>query len=585
MKKIMMAMAVALLSAPLTVHADDGAKTRTVELKIVETTDVHGSFFPYDFLTKRKAKGSMARISSYLKGLRAKYADNVLVMDNGDILQGQPTAYYYNFEDTVSTHMVSDMLNYMGYNVGNMGNHDVEAGHAVYDRWISQCDHPVLGANIVRNDTGEPYLPPYTVIERDGVKVAVLGMITPGIPSWLPERLWSGLHFEDMQTCARKWVKLIQEKERPDVLVGLFHAGQGSNVLGGVVENPSMDIAREVPGFDVLLIGHDHSRDIQHIANVAGDSVCVLNPANKALYVGEVTLKLTLKKNRVVKKEVSARLENMDNYPVDEAYMERFRPQYEAVDRYVSRRIGTMASTISTREAFFGPSAFIDLIHTLQLQISGADISFCAPLNFNAEIKEGDITVGDMFNLYKFENMLYVMRLTGREIKNFLEMSYGMWANQMQGPDDHLMLFNEKATSGSDEKAYAFKYYTFNFDSAAGIYYTVDVTKPVGERITITTLADGTPFSLDREYRVALNSYRGNGGGDLLTLGAGIPKEELASRMISSTDKDLRYYLIEYIQQHPDLRPEALNQWKFIPEEWTKPAAGRDYEFLFGKKK
>jgi 2',3'-cyclic-nucleotide 2'-phosphodiesterase/3'-nucleotidase len=144
-----------------------------------------------------------------------------------------------------------------------------------------------------------------------------------------------------------------------------------------------------------------------------------------------------------------------------------------------------------------------------------------------------------------------------------------------------LLLLNPGA--GSDENGYAFKYFTFNFDSAAGIQYTVDVTKPVGERIHITSMADGTPFSLEREYRVALNSYRGNGGGDLMTLGAGIPKEELNQRLLSSTDKDLRYYLIEYIRQHPDLRPEPLNQWKFIPEDWAQPAAERDRALLFRK--
>jgi 2',3'-cyclic-nucleotide 2'-phosphodiesterase/3'-nucleotidase len=570
----------AMMSVALSAAADDGAgKTRTVELKLVETTDVHGAFYPYDFLTKHEAKGSLARLASYLQEQRAQYGQNLLLLDNGDILQGQPTAYYYNFEDTTSTHLVADMLNYLRYDAGNMGNHDVETGHAVYDRWIGQCRFPILGANILRNADDQPYLPPYQILERDGVKIAVLGMITPAIPSWLPERLWSGLHFEDMVTCARKWVKVIQEKEQPDVMVGLFHSGKGSNVLGGVVENASLDVAREVPGFDVVLTGHDHTRNLERIANVAGDSVWIVNPANRALYVGDVSLRLQLKKGKVVKKELTGRLQSLMDYPVDEAFMLTFSPQYEAVSQYVKRRIGTMSSTISAQEAFFGPSAFIDLIHTLQLNISGAEISFCAPLSWNAEIKAGEITVADMFNLYKFENMLYVMRLTGREIKNYLEMSYGMWVNQMQGPDDHLLLLDEQA--GSDEKGYRFKYYTFNFDSAAGIQYTVDVTKPVGERIHITAMADGTPFDLDREYRVALNSYRGNGGGDLLVQGAGIPKAELPGRMISATDKDLRYYLIEYIQQHPDLHPEPLNQWRFVPEEWAQPAAERDSRMMF----
>ncbi len=184
-----------------------------VVIKIIETSDVHGNFFPYNFIERKEWSGSLARVHSFVKEQREKYGDNCLLMDNGDILQGQPTAYYYNFMDTVSTHVAADMMNYMGYVVGNMGNHDVETGHAVYDRWIRQCDFPVLGANIIDNATGKPYLKPYEVLERDGVRIAVLGMITPAIPSWLPEKLWSGLHFEEMEPCARKWVKIIKEKE------------------------------------------------------------------------------------------------------------------------------------------------------------------------------------------------------------------------------------------------------------------------------------------------------------------------------------------------------------------------------------
>ena len=169
---------------------------------------MHGAYFPYDFITRQPLKGSLARISTYLNEQRKQYGEeNVLLMDNGDILQGQPVAYYYNFIDTTSTHVCAAMLNYLKYDVGNMGNHDIETGHAVYDRWTSQCRFPMLGANIIDRSTNEPYLPPYRILERDGVRIAVLGMITPAIPSWLPETMWSGLRFEDMETCARHWVE------------------------------------------------------------------------------------------------------------------------------------------------------------------------------------------------------------------------------------------------------------------------------------------------------------------------------------------------------------------------------------------
>ena len=575
MKLLICLMTLLGLGSLSAVHASQYGE---VTLKLIETSDVHGCYFPYDFIRNKPMKGSLARVSSYVKEQREKY-ENVILMDNGDILQGQPVAYYYNYMDTISEHVCAAMLNYMKYDVGTMGNHDVETGHAVYDRWVRQCNFPVLGANIVDNKTGKPYLPPYQVIEKEGVKIAILGMITPAIPSWLPEQLWSGLHFEDMEDCARKWVKIIREKENPDVLVGLFHAGPEGNKLDNVVENGSGNVAKSVPGFDVVFMGHDHTRRYEKVVNVEGDSVLLIDPANMSKVVSEVTFTIKKQDGKVVSKQVEGKLVNMDGYAPDADFMNIFSGAYETTMDFVSRNIGRIEHTISSKEAFFGPSAFVDLIHQLQLDITGADISFCAPLSAYAEIKKGDICVSDMFNLYKYENLLYTMKLTGKEIKDFLEMSYALWTNQMQSPDDHLMLLNEE-----DNGFGRFKNPSFNFDSAAGIIYTVDVTKPQGAKIRIERMANGEPFDLNKTYRVAVNSYRGNGGGDLLTKGAGIPKTELAKRVVYSTDKDLRYYLMKRIEEVKVLDPKPLNQWKFIPEEWTVPASKRDYDILFGEK-
>ena len=575
MKLLICLMTLLGLGSLSAVHASQDGE---VTLKLIETSDVHGCYFPYDFIRNKPMKGSLARVSSYVKEQREKY-ENVILMDNGDILQGQPVAYYYNYMDTISEHVCAAMLNYMKYDVGTMGNHDVETGHAVYDRWVRQCNFPVLGANIVDNKTGKPYLPPYQIIEKEGVKIAILGMITPAIPSWLPEQLWSGLHFEDMEDCARKWVKIIREKENPDVLVGLFHAGPEGNKLDNVVENGSGNVAKSVPGFDVVFMGHDHTRRYEKVVNVEGDSVLLIDPANMSKVVSEVTFTIKKQDGKVVSKQVEGKLVNMDGYAPDADFLNIFSGAYETTMDFVSRNIGRIEHTISSKEAFFGPSAFVDLIHQLQLDITGADISFCAPLSAYAEIKKGDICVSDMFNLYKYENLLYTMKLTGKEIKDFLEMSYALWTNQMQSPDDHLMLLNEK-----DNGFGRFKNPSFNFDSAAGIIYTVDVTKPQGEKIRIERMANGEPFDLNKTYRVAVNSYRGNGGGDLLTKGAGIPKTELAKRIVYSTDKDLRYYLMKRIEEVKVLDPKPLNQWKFIPEEWTVPASKRDYDILFGEK-
>lgn len=558
------------------------AKDKTVTLRVLETSDVHGSFFPQDFIERQPCKGSLARLSTYVKRERERFGDNLLLLDNGDILQGQPTVYYYNFMDTASRHVAAQMMNYLRYDAGNMGNHDVETGHAVYDRWIRECQFPVLGANIINTSTGATYLSPYKVFVRDGVKVAVLGMITPAIPAWLSENLWKGLRFDPVEESARQWVKTIRERENPDVLIALIHAGRDwTRTTGNFVENASQLVAERVPGIDLVLFGHDHQYYCDTVTNTEGRTVWMLNPANKAQKVATANIQLTLRRGKVVKKEITGKLVDISSLPVDDEFMAEFKPQYDAVEAFVSQRIGAIDKTITTRDAFFGPSAFIDLLHSLQLAITGADLSMVAPLSFDSKINEGDILVSDMFKLYKYENMLYTMRLSGKEIKNYLEQSYYLWTNQMTSASDHLLLLKEAPGNGDDGARALFQNFSFNFDSAAGIRYTVDVTKPRWQKITIESMADGTPFDMDKFYTVAVNSYRGNGGGSLLTEGAGIPADELPQRIMTATAKDLRYYLMEYIRKVGDINPAPLNQWRFVPEDWTVPAAKRDYQLLF----
>lgn len=559
------------------------AQETVVKLKIVETSDVHGNFYPYDFVRRQPSAGSLARVYTWVQQERRRFGDNLILLDNGDILQGQPSAYYYNYIDTVSPHLTAEMLNFMAYDAGNMGNHDIETGRAVFDRWTGDCRFPVLGANILDTATGKTHLKPYVVLEREGVKIAVLGMITPAIPMWLSENLWPELRFEDMETAARKWIPFIREQEKPDVIIGLFHAGKNAVWMGGKYrDNASVEVASRVPGFDVVLAGHDHARACFKVANEAGDSVLVVNPANNAVTVGDVEITLTLRGGKVTDKLVEGRLTDVGALEPSPEFMQHFAGQYDAIQAFVSKKIGRFTQPISTRPAYFGPSAFVDLIHRLQLEIGKAEISLAAPLSFDARIEAGDIYVSDMFNLYKYENMLYTMSLSGKEIRGALEMSYALWTSQMHSPGDPLLLLRESSVSGAEERTF-FQHPSYNFDSAAGIIYTVDVTRPAGQKVTILSMADGTPFDENRMYKVAVNSYRGNGGGELLTKGAGISQEELKSRILFSTDKDLRYYLMQYIEQRQIVTPRSLDQWKFIPANWVKPAAERDYKKLFGE--
>ncbi len=189
--------------------------SQTVNIKIIETSDVHGALLPYDLTNDLQTTSSLAQVHSYVVSQRIQQDQEVILLDNGDLIQGDPISYFYNFEDTIDAHIFADALNFMGYDAATIGNHDIETGHDVYDKFRREINFPWLAANAVNIETNEPYFKPYTIIEKKGVRIAVLGLTTPSIPNWLPEKLWSGIEFEDMIESAEKWVEIIKEKEKP----------------------------------------------------------------------------------------------------------------------------------------------------------------------------------------------------------------------------------------------------------------------------------------------------------------------------------------------------------------------------------
>jgi len=564
----------ALLCMTFTLMAQD----KTITLHLIETSDVHGAFFPVDFFNNRPLEGSMARVSTYLNQLRAEVGeDAVIVLDNGDILQGQPTCYYNNYIKTDVVNVAADVINYLKYDAQTFGNHDVETGHAVYDKWIKDLKCPVLGTNIINTATEKPYTPPYTVIERRGVRVAVIGMLTPAIPCWLHESLWSGMRFDEMVSSARYWVNYVRQNERPDVVVGLFHSGWD----GGIStlhynEDASKAVAEQVDGFDVVFFGHDHT---EHFSTTEKGVIC-LDPSCNAQKVAHAMVTLQQRDGRWNVTEKTGELVDVRRLEVDQHFVEHFQPAIDSTRAYVNRFIGVFTAPIRTRDCFFGSAPFTDFIHNLQLQITGADISLNAPLSFDIEIKAGDVFVRDMFKLYRFENQIYTLRMTGEEVRKLLEMSYDQWVNTMKSPDDHIMLLND--STSQDLQRYGFKNLTFNFDSAAGIDYEVDVTKPDGQKVRVLRMSNGQPFDEQKSYKVVMNSYRGNGGGELLTRGAGIPKDSLSGRIISMSERDQRYYMTQEIERMGIVTPKANNNWRFVPETWAEPALKRDRKQIFG---
>ncbi|MCF7948989.1 MAG: bifunctional metallophosphatase/5'-nucleotidase [Spirochaetia bacterium] len=557
-------------------------------LKMIETSDAHGMIFPYDFINDEQAPTSLAHVSSYVKEQRAVDGQEVLLFDNGDILQGQPIVYYYNFEKTEPTHIQARVMNYMGYDAGTVGNHDIEAGHPVYDKIDKEFNHPWLAANAVDKDTGEPYFTPYTTFTRKGAKIAVLGMITPGIPNWLPQDIWKGIRFEGMKETAEKWIPRIQEQEKPDIIVGLFHAGVDSSYGSGegIIENASLLVAKEVPGFDVIFTGHDHKDTDMEVEGPTGSTVHVIGALDDARSVATATVEFDYsEKSGEYTTSVDGKTVMLKTKQPDQMFLNEFADAKQEVKDWVSEPIGRFTKTISTRNAMFADSAFVDLIHNVQMDITDADVSFAAPLSFDATIEQGQIRVRDMFNLYKYENLLYKMELTGKQIKDYLEYSYGGWMNTMEGPDSHMINFQTDEKGGliwNDRyESYDLVTRYYNYDSAAGIEYTVDLSKEQGNRITIDGFTDGRPFNMDETYVVAINSYRGNGGGGHLTKGAGLPGDQLDEYVKSSTVKDLRYLLMKWIEERGTVEPQANNNWEVVPEDWVEQARETDYGLLF----
>ena len=535
---------------------------------------------PYDFIENKPASGSLARACTYINNMRKHYGNRLILLDCGDMLQGQPICHYFNSTKNGEMNIASRAINYLKFDACAIGNHDLATGNDVFDKWTRECGCPIVAANMTDSTTGKPYCPPYAILEREGIKIAVLGMVTSAAPLWLYGKLRNRLHFESITTAAASWVDSIRNEEHPDLIIGLFHSGwNGVTSTDLYDENEVERTARDVPGLDAIFFGHDHVTRQETITNKSGHKMPCLNPSCNANSLAVADVTITKEGSRVVCKTISGSICDIKDEQPDLAFMEYFKEAAEETITYCSKRIATIDKPIHAIDGLFGNAPFTDLIHNLQLAITHADISLSAPLSANISIEKGLICIRDMFKLYKYDDLLYVMRLNGMEIKAWLEMSYELWTNTMTTPYDHIVLIaNDTEGHGSLPKL---KNNIFNFDSAAGIDYEVDVTKPYGQKIKIKQMSDGKPFCENRWYNVVTNSYRGNGGGDLLTKGAGIAVESLQQRIVWQSDKGQRQCLMEQMSCSGTIAPKANNNWKFVPEEWADKAIARDKANIF----
>lgn len=564
-----------LLLLTLSSCSRKGPADGNYRLEIYATNDLHGRYFDSMYVDNQVHPHSLASVSSFITQQRLESGrDNVLLLDIGDHLQGDNAAFYYNFVDTTSVHIFASVVNYLEYDAIVVGNHDIEAGHPVYNKLVKELQMPYLAANAIDLSSGRPYFEPYTVIERNGLRIAIIGMTNPNIPNWLSTHLWEGMEFREISESLSYWVDYVRENEAPHIVVAALHAGLGDQENDSK-ENPARYVASNIPGIDIVFASHDHKITAEKISN-GKKEVLLLEGGSRASHLSAAFVDFVVENGKVSSIKIEGETIPMEGVDPDIEYLDMFKNEYEAIKNFTNKPVGMLLNDISTIDAYFGPSAFIDMIHTLQLEVSGADISFAAPLSFNVSKKAGQLNFQDLLDIYPYENQLYVITMTGAEVKNYLEYSYSKWVEQYPSASGYMLQINP---GGKGDRA-RFRNIYFNFDSAAGIFYEVDITKGDHERITIKSLANSAPFNLSATYKVAMSSYRASGGGELLLKGAGVPKELMDQRLVTR-HADIRQLLYNKIVERGSIEAIPLNHWKFTPENLVGKLAPKDKATLF----
>ncbi|MBR1570704.1 MAG: bifunctional metallophosphatase/5'-nucleotidase [Bacteroidales bacterium] len=551
-------------------------------LTVLSTNDVHSTWFDSTYVGGG-VRNSIFAMNYYIDSVRtADGASHVLLIDAGDCLQGDNAAYYYNYIDTVTPHMFPRLIEYMKYDAVAMGNHDIETGHPVYDRVqkdLVKAGAPFMAGNAIRNDNGEPYFPLYKVVKRAGLKIAIIGYNNANIKAWLSEDIWSGMHFESIAKQVQRDVDYVREKEHPDVMITAMHSacGQGD---GSILEAEALDVFNSVQGVDWVICGHDHRPYVE-----TRETSALLNSGSHSRFVAHGKMHLTVEKGKVVKKTFETDLIPVKAEKADPVMRDHFRKDFEAVRAFTLQEVGILNEDLYTRDSYKGMSLYVNLLHTLSLNATKADLSLAAPLTYNGHVSSGPIIFNDLFTIYPFENQLYVVRMTGDEFRRVLEASYDHWIQTISKPGDHVLKIVPMDEPRNQQKGWSFINRPYNFDSAGGVNYTVDVTKPLGSRISITTLADGTPFDLQKEYHVAMTSYRASGGGNLLKEG-GVDSDNIDERVVERYP-EIRNILYDYLMEYGSIDPEVvgdakvIGRWSFVPEALAGPAVNADMALLF----
>ncbi|MCA1617926.1 MAG: 5'-nucleotidase C-terminal domain-containing protein [Acidobacteria bacterium] len=540
-----LSLTILLAACVLAGRAGSGAPARA-HVTILSTTDLHGNVLPVDYYTNRPDERGLAKAATIIRQAR-KENPNLLLLDSGDTIQGTPLAFYHNRKNNAPPDPMMLVMSELGFDAMGVGNHEFNFGLKVLEKARREARFPWLSANTYEKGTGRPYFDPYLVREVGGVRVGVLGLTTPGIPNWENPQNYAGLEFRDPVAEAKRWVAVLREKERADLVVVAMHNGLEEDLRTGQTnpsqvpnENSAVRLAEEVPGVDVILMGHTH-RDVPALF-INGVLLAQANAWGRHVARVDVYLERDEAGGRWRLAAKSSRtIPVTDRTAVDPEAARLIAPYDRETQNWLSKEIGASAAELSAEDARFRDSAILDLIHRVQMDVGKADVSMAAVFNPQARIPRGPVTVRDIAGLYVYENTLVVLEVTGRQLKEALEHSAKYFRPYTPGASPAELV---------DEKIPG-----YNFDIAEGVSYDLDLTRPPGDRIQNLRFK-GQPLSDSQKLRLATNNYRVNGGGGF-TMYADAP-------VVYRSGEEIRELIIEWVERSGRIPAEATNNWRIV---------------------
>ena len=517
-----------------------------VQITILGTTDLHGNIYPIDYYTNKPDNRGLAKIGTLIKRVRQEHK-NILLVDSGDTIQGTPLEYYHNKKNNKPPDPMMLAMNALNFDAMAVGNHEYNFGLQVLEKARSEAKFPWLSGNTYEKGTDKTHYQPYIVKEVSGVRVAILGLTTPGIPNWENIQNYAGLEFREPVNEARKWVTVLREKERADIVAVAMHMGLEEDLRTGEInpgqvlnENMAIAIAKQVSGVDVIFMGHTHRDTPSLLLN--GVLLTQANHWGRHLARADFYLDKEGDRWRVYAKS-GRTIPSDDQVVADPDVLQITAPYHEETQQWLSRAIGTSNEELTARDARFRDSALLDLIHRVQLEAGKADVSMAAVFNLQARIPKGPVTVREIASLYVYENTLVVLEVSGQQLKDALEHSAKYFKSYKPGkkPEDLV-----------DEKIPA-----YNFDIAEGVEYVIDLRKPVGQRIQNLRFR-GKPLDPNQKLKLATNNYRVNGGGGY-TMYKGAP-------VVYRSSDEIREIIIDWVERNKTIPTTPTNNWSIIPE-------------------